>query len=43
MSTHKNTLHSYKCSDGQIRQEYIRSEANGVQNGFVSRDILWKW
>ena len=38
MNTYKSTLHSYKCLDSWIRQKYIRSEANRVQNGFVSKD-----
>ena len=37
-STHESTLHSYKCSDCWIRQENIVLEADGVQNGFVSRN-----
>ena len=36
--TYKSSSLSYKCSDGQIRQEYVRLEADRVQNSEVSRD-----
>ena len=40
MDIYKHNLHSYKHSDSRIRQKHTVSEANRVQNEFISKGSL---